>query len=99
MKRSAFQIAAVASVLAFGVTLLPFYSSQSGRHFRLFGLHISPGTFGRPLFRLMMAFWLMAVVCLILSLARRERGRAMSAILLAALVSFVVIAVALLGMH
>ena len=99
MNRSVFQIAGVTSVLAFVVALLPFYASSTGRPLRLLGLLISAGAFGPGLFAVLAALWLLAVVCLILSLARRERLRALSIVLLTSLIALPVIAVAALGMH
>ncbi len=74
MQRSVFQLAAVIAVIAFAAASLSLYAASTGRRLLIFGVHISPASFG-PGLLLMTAFWLIAVVCLVLSLARRERRR------------------------
>ena len=72
---------------------------MTGRQIHLFGMRVSAGSFGPRALLMMAAFWLVAVVCLILSFAYRERGRWISVFILASLLVLVGVAVVLFGTH
>ena len=99
MHRRLFQLAGIASVVAFAAASLPFYASLTGRQLHLFGSRISAGSFGSRALLLMVALWVLAVVCLILSFAYRERGRWVSAFLLTSLLALMGVAVVVFGIH
>jgi hypothetical protein len=96
---SVFQFAGVFAVIAFAAASLPLYVSSTGRRLQVFGVHLLPAGFGPDGFILTITFWLIAVVCLILSLARRERRRWISAFLLASLLALPGLAVVAFGTH
>ena len=66
------QIAALSSAVVFGITLLPMYSSLSGRQLRLSGFTISGDLFTRPVGLSLLVSFSFAVVFSVTALIRRE---------------------------